>query len=114
MWTDFITAWAEQITPPKLPQVHLVWIDLPEDIPGPIMQFWQALRNQSGYSCLPLPGPGDHHGTSFLTDRRHVEVPGLPQVEEAVQLRPHQALLLPLWSTPPSSCLSLEIGRAHV
>ena len=29
----------------SMPKVHLVWVDLPQDIPTPIQNFWQALTN---------------------------------------------------------------------
>ena len=44
-WHKFVSNWRMKTIMCSMPKVHLVWVDLPQDIPTPIQHFWQALTN---------------------------------------------------------------------
>ena len=44
-WHEFVNNWGMNTIMCSIPKVHLVWVDLPQDIPTPIQNFWQALTN---------------------------------------------------------------------
>ena len=44
-WHEFLSNWGMHTVMCSIPKVHLVWVDLPQDIPTPIQNFWQALTN---------------------------------------------------------------------
>ena len=42
---EFVSNWGMNTIMCSIPKVHLVWVDLPQDIPTPIQSLWQALTN---------------------------------------------------------------------
>ena len=44
-WREFVRNWGMNANMCSIPKVHLVWVDLPQDIPTPTHVFWQALTN---------------------------------------------------------------------
>ena len=44
-WHEFVSNWGMNTIMCSMPKVHLVWVDLTQDIPTPIQHFWQALTN---------------------------------------------------------------------
>ena len=44
-WREFVSNWGMNAIMCSMPKVHLVWVDLPQDIPTPIQHFWQALTS---------------------------------------------------------------------
>ena len=45
LWHHFVCNWGLNTIMCSMPKVHLVWVDLPPEIPSPISYFWQALTN---------------------------------------------------------------------
>ena len=45
LWHHFVSNWGMNTIMCSMPKVHLVWVDLPQEIPSPILNFWQALTN---------------------------------------------------------------------
>ena len=44
-WSEFIEEWSPEPVKATIPTVQMVWIDLPQDIPSPVILFWTALTN---------------------------------------------------------------------
>ena len=45
LWHHFVSNWGMDTIMCSMPKVHLAWIDLPQEIPSPVLNFWQALTN---------------------------------------------------------------------
>ena len=45
LWHHFVSNWGMDTIMCSMPKVHLAWIDLPQEIPSPVFNFWQALTN---------------------------------------------------------------------
>ena len=105
-WHEFVNNWGMNAIMCSIPKVHRVWIDLPQDIPTPIQNFWQALAN-------------------LVTAARRLDIPvviiakhsrgheGMWRLQTFRKWRPiyfptRATLLLCLWSTAPQSPFSLE------
>jgi hypothetical protein len=52
LWHHFVCNWGLNTIMCSMPKVHLVWVDLPPEIPSPISYFWQALTNMVTASRL--------------------------------------------------------------
>ena len=45
-WSHFINSWTgENSSQMMLPDITLLWVHLPQDIPSPITEFWSAMTN---------------------------------------------------------------------